>query len=369
MNLPHILFAPVLKSEGWLSIDLQQRNILEALNERFPDLATVVMAPDESRVKSPMQRRWLRDFKYPRLIRREAERLSADGKVVLHVGDHSYGHLCRAHAPCVVNCNDLHHFVEPRLDPIRLRLWRRRVANMKHAARVLTISAHLAGEVMEHLHLPESQVTALPGGIDTAVFRPMQPDEAAAVMPRVAALRKEHLLVTNIGTNYWRKNLPTTLKAVEYLVRREKLPVLLLKVGPALHCGEHEALMEELGITEHVLDLGRLSPEEVAAVCAQSHALSFPSLYEGFGRPTLEAQACGLPCVLSEASCMREIGGEGALYHAPLDHEALGAHLARVMTNDAERTRLIAAGFENVKRFSWHGYAEKLLRVYEEVAA
>jgi glycosyltransferase involved in cell wall biosynthesis len=369
MMSPHILFAPVLRSEGWLSIDLQQQNILDALSARFPELPMTVLHPDESRVGNAMSRRWLRDFRYPRLIQKEAAQLSREGRVVMHVGDHSYGHLCRAYSPCVINCNDLHHFVEPRLDPIRLQLWRRRVKNMRHAARVLTISAHLAGEVMEHLHLPEERVTALPGGIDTAVFQTLPLEEAAMRMPQVAALRTDHLLVANIGTNYWRKNLPTTLRAVHHLVTQERLPVKLLKVGPALRGGDHEPLIQELGIANHVVDLGRLSPEQVAAVCVQSHALSFPSLYEGFGRPTLEAQACGLPCVLSDASCMKEIGGEGALYHAPLDHEELAAHLGLVMTNSDARAKMIAAGLENVKRFSWSGYAEKLVRVYQEVAA
>ncbi|HYF36750.1 MAG TPA: glycosyltransferase family 1 protein, partial [Prosthecobacter sp.] len=288
---------------------------------------------------------------------------------VLHVSDHSYGHLCRAHAPCVVNCNDLHHFVEPRLDPVRLWLWRQRVRTMRHAARVLTISAHLAGEVREHLGLPESQVTALPGGIDTDVFRLMEPEAAGGILPHVARLRKDHLLVVNIGTNHWRKNLPTVLRAVHHLREREKLPVKLLKAGPSLRGGEYETLIGELGLTKHVIDLGSLRPGQVAALCSQAHALAFASFYEGFGRPTLEAQACGLPCVLADASCMREVGGDAALYHEPLSHEDCAGKLSQALTNETTRRGLIAKGLENVKRFSWNGYAEELVRVYREVAA
>jgi glycosyltransferase involved in cell wall biosynthesis len=364
MALPHIWFAPILRSEGWLSIELQEQNILEALKTHQPDLPVTRLQPQEMDATQPMRRRWQRNIAYPRLIRQ-----TAAGGGVLHVSDHSYGHLCRAHAPCVINCNDLHHFVEPELDPLRLWLWRRRVRTLRHASRVLTISAHLAGEVCEHLRLPEAQVTPLPGGIDTAVFRPMKPDAAAALMPQVAELRKEHLLIVNIGTNHRRKNLPTVLRAVHHLIAREKLPVKLLKVGPRLHGSEHEALIQELGLTEAVVDLGSLTPPQVAAVCNQTHALAFASFYEGFGRPTLEAQACGLPSVLADASCMREVGGDAALYHPPMDAEACAEQLRRAMMDAAIRADLIAKGLENVKRFSWRGYADRLVQVYREVAA
>eukprot|EP01031_Cornospumella_fuschlensis_P050417 gene50417-61685_t len=160
-------------------------------------------------------------------------------------------------------------------------------------------------------------------------------------MPQVAAWAQDHLLIVNIGTNHWRKNLPTVLRAVHHLITHDKLPVKLLKIGPPLHVSEHEPLIEKLGITEHIADLGRLAPEQVAAVKSQSHALAFASLYEGFGRPTLEAQACGLPCVLADASCMREVGGKGALYHVPLDHEELAAQLTRAMTDATTRADLI----------------------------
>ena len=109
-------------------------------------------------------------------------------------------------------------------------------------------------------------------------------------------------------------------------------------------------------------------PRQVAALCSQAHALAFASFYEGFGRPTLEAQACGLPCVLADASCMREVGGDGALYHEPLSHEACAGQLREALTNETARGDLIQKGLENVKRFSWSGYAEKLVRVYREVA-
>jgi glycosyltransferase involved in cell wall biosynthesis len=182
-------------------------------------------------------------------------------------------------------------------------------------------------------------------------------------------LAKTHALIVNIGSNVDRKNLVTTLRALAHLKRERKMPVKLLKVGHSLQDDGYGPLMHELDVTGDVLNLGMLTTAQVACVCSLAHALCFPSLYEGFGRPTLEAQACELPCVLARASCMQEIGGAGALYHEGRNHEELAAHLEAILTHEQARRDLIAAGSQNVARFTWEAHMRKLLSVYEEVAA
>jgi glycosyltransferase involved in cell wall biosynthesis len=127
--------------------------------------------------------------------------------------------------------------------------------------------------------------------------------------------------------------------------------------------------MDELGIASDVVDLGVIPPAAVADICRLCHALSFPSVYEGFGRPTLEAQACRLPAVLADASCMREVGGDGALYHEPRNAVQLAELLAKVMTDPAIRETLGDAGERNIRNFTWEAHVRKLVSVYEEVAA
>lgn len=364
MSSPHILVAPVLRAEGWTSIDLQQQNILAALRARAKPPSLSVLQPPELPPVVPLAKQLVRDVCYPWIVRAKAAAL---GRCVLHVTDHSYGHLCAVHGPCVINCNDLHHHVRPELPAGQLRRWKRRVDGMRQADKILVMSAHLATEVQEHLGLPPDRVASLPGGVDSAVFRAFPLAEAAALLPRVAELRAHHFLVLNIGVNIPRKNLPTLLRALQVLLQGTSLPVKLLKAGPPLRGSEHEALIRELGIGEAIVDLGPLPPASVAAACRLAQALSFPSLYEGFGRPTLEAQACELPCVLADASCMREIGGSGALYHPPLDPEALADALRRVLTDESLRHRLIAAGRQNAARFSWTAYADRLMEIYAEI--
>lgn len=367
MHQPHILFAPVLKAEKWVSIDLQQENILDALTAQpSPPPLTVVTVP-ETGAHIPMIRRLLRDVALPIQIRSHAAQHR--GPTVLHVSDHSYGHLCRAHQPCVINCNDLHHFVTPDLSGLTLWRWKRRAATMRRADRIVTVSENLAREVCHHLQIPEENVIAIHGGIDTHVFSDVPSADDSALVPEIARLRVKHPVILNIGSNIRRKNLPTVLRALSILNRDHRLDARLVKIGAKLHGSDHQPLMDELDLNEAVIDLGHQSPAQVASACRQALALSFASLYEGFGRPTLEAQACGLPCVLADASCMREIGGDGALYHNPTDPADLASQLERVLTTPGLRDELILKGHANTQRFSWSEYATQLTQIYQEVAA
>jgi glycosyltransferase involved in cell wall biosynthesis len=288
---------------------------------------------------------------------------------LVHVIDHSYGHLCAAWTPSVITCHDLNHFVRPALTGMALQAWRLRVRLMKRAAHIFTVSGHLAAEVCSHLGLPRERVSVAYNGVDHEVFRSMDKAVAAEMFPAIAELAHAHFLVINIGSNLDRKNLATTLRAVAQLRREGRVPVKFLKIGASLAADGYTPLIQEIGIAGDVIELGMLTPPQVAAICNLAHALSFPSLYEGFGRPTLEAQACGMPCVLADASCMKEVGGEGALYHKGTNHDELAALLEKVSTSSEVRGTLIAAGFRNAARFTWEAHIQTLTSVYQEIAS
>jgi glycosyltransferase involved in cell wall biosynthesis len=368
---PPILLASVLRAERWTSIDLHRQNTLDAFKHHAPDWTVVDIAPDERRFDTRLGKRVLRDFIYPWHVRRQARQQTKQSgrRPIVHVIDHSYGHLCAAWKPSVITCHDLNHFVRPGLRGMPLHAWRVRVRLMKQAEHIFTVSGHLAAEVCNHLGLPEDRVTVAHNGVDQDVFRPMGQAEAAEMFPEVAKLARDHFLVINIGSNLDRKNLATSLRAVAHLRHHEHVPVKFLKIGASLAADGYTPLMQQLGIGDDVVELGMLTPPQVAAICNLAHALSFPSLYEGFGRPTLEAQACGLPCVLADASCMREVGGSGALYHAGTDHEELAARLLEVLRSDEVKQRLVTDGLLNVKRFTWEAHVRKLTAVYQRIAS
>jgi glycosyltransferase involved in cell wall biosynthesis len=205
-------------------------------------------------------------------------------------------------------------------------------------------------------------------GIDRSIFYRRTDSEGASAFQKLAALARNHHIIVNIGHNSHRKNLPTLLQAMACLKRERALPVKLAKVGGNLRADGYGPLIDELGLTDDVVELGSLTPNQVAQVCSLGHVLSFPSIYEGFGRPTIEAQACGLPCVLGNSSCMAEIGGAGALYHVALSPEDLAKQLELALTDQKVRDELIAKGFVNVERFTWEAHVQSLVAIYSSLS-
>jgi glycosyltransferase involved in cell wall biosynthesis len=113
---------------------------------------------------------------------------------------------------------------------------------------------------------------------------------------------------------------------------------------------------------------GYVPDEDLAALLSGALTFVFPSLYEGFGFPVLEAMACGTPVVCSNVSSLPEVAGDAALLVDPLDVEALAAALARVMADEALRVDLVARGLDQVQRFSWQRCAEETLQILEDAA-
>ena len=116
-----------------------------------------------------------------------------------------------------------------------------------------------------------------------------------------------------------------------------------------------------------IRNLGFLHEDRLTALYNLCDVLAFPSLYEGFGMPVAEAQACGLPCVISNASSLPEIGGEGALYHDPLDAQALADQLQRVYEDKELRASLRAKGFANAQRFDWDRHVDTLMQYWGSI--
>lgn len=127
-------------------------------------------------------------------------------------------------------------------------------------------------------------------------------------------------------------------------------------------------MVEKLGISKYISFTGGLTDTEIVSLMNAADIFVFPSLYEGFGLPPLEAMACGTPVVASNAGALPEVVGDAALLVNPENVEDIASAIERVLTNAKLREELIKRGFERVKRFSWEKTAIDTLRVYESVA-
>ncbi|MDO8573890.1 MAG: glycosyltransferase family 1 protein, partial [Candidatus Daviesbacteria bacterium] len=190
--------------------------------------------------------------------------------------------------------------------------------------------------------------------------------------PEVNSLKGYYLFV---GTVQPRKNLERVIKAVAKIKNKN-----LIIVGSRGWLSDKiYQLPKELGIEDRVKFLGHVPDEELPPLYSNAEALLFPSLFEGFGLPILEAQACGCPVITSNISSMPEVAGKGAIYVDPYSVDDIVKGMQRLPARHryaqalageqavGYRQKLIKKGFENVKRFSWEKCARETLKVLEGV--
>jgi glycosyltransferase involved in cell wall biosynthesis len=171
-------------------------------------------------------------------------------------------------------------------------------------------------------------------------------------------------LVLHIGRTFY-KNIPGVLRVIHAL-RAQGIPVRFVRTGRPL-AGAERALAERLGIVDHIVELRSVPDELLPALYNAVDLLLFPSLYEGFGWPPLEAMASGTPVVCSRAGSLGDVVGEAALTADPEDTAALTWHAAAALTDPTLRRALIARGLAHAAQFSWTRTADQLISVYHGV--
>lgn len=353
MPAPPVLLVPVLPAEGWTSIDLYRGDLERGFAEAGLPAPGIVL-PNEDPAAPWWRRQADLYWSLPRALR--AARARHGGTALVHVLDHSYAHLCRAAPRAVVTCHDLAPLRVRELAPHREAIFRWRIAGLRRAAAVVCVSQNTARDVAELARVEECRILVNPLGVDPA-FAPGPP-----------GCRRPGFTILHVGSLLRRKNLPVLLRALARL--RQTVPdAVLVRIGARLGGTSDGALVARLGLEGAVIELGTTAHATLVAAYRAADAFVLPSLYEGFGRPVLEAQACGTPTLLADGSSLREVGGAGALYFPPEDDAALAALLARLATEPALRARLAAAGIANARRFTWRGHVERLAEVYGAVAA
>ncbi len=301
---------------------------------------------------------------YPRLLRG----LEAD---VVHIIDHSQGYLLRDLNPrqTVVTCHDVILLVLASgriggapIPRVALQVFKIALDHAKRAAAIVADSQQTKRDLIELVGLDPAKIRVIFPGLNED-FTP-DPQRGAALRRRRGL--GEGLLALQIGRSFY-KNIPAVLRVVHRL-RREGVDVRLVRTGAAL-AGDERALADRLGVTANVVELGSIGDDELPALYNAVDLLLFPSLYEGFGWPPLEAMASGVPVVSSRAGSLDEIVGNAALTADPEDVDALTAHAAAALTDAALRRTLIEKGIRHAAQFQWDRTAAAFLEVYQGVAA
>jgi glycosyltransferase involved in cell wall biosynthesis len=350
-----LYLAPNLGNDRSLSMKLYLDDLVSAFDTiGFSDFRIIV--PPTLGNPGRLRIQWERYIAFPRLI---SKTLSPEDR--LHVIDHSYGHLCAAHPKSTVTCHDIAEYRLTELRGHQLNLWKKRVRDMRHASIITAISSNTKRDIVELLEISEHQVAVNHYGHDTR-FSPgiVDKNKVWDEFGLSDEFQRGCHMILHVGSNIHRKNIPVLLSAIAIL-KNSGMDIILVKVGDRLSESKYANMIRSLGISGCVKDLGGLTLDQLVTVYRSADAFSFPSTYEGFGRPILEAQGCGCPSVIAASSCLAEVGGNGSLYHDPLDCDELARQLRAILTDPDISESLRENGLKNIQRFSWDKHARLLL--------
>ncbi len=248
-----------------------------------------------------------------------------------------------APCPCVTTFHDLQHKRHPEhfrwfdLPFWRFLLW----AAAHRSRRLIAVSEATRADLLRFYLLPQEKIVVIPHGVNPEFFG-------------LDRSRMEPYLLC-VSTLHPHKNLERLIRAY---ARGNRVRKLVLAGMRGFQTAAIERLIQDLGIGDAVKLTGWVPREELLRLYQRAYAFVYPSTFEGFGIPVLEALASGIPVACSSIPPLREVAGEAALLFDPLDEDSIREALDRICTDDALRARLATAGPERAKQFTWRRAAE-----------
>ena len=267
----------------------------------------------------------------------------------------------------VVTIHDLSALLHP--ETHRSRLVRRARLRLPLVVRIadmiITPTESVKREVCRHFSVKPDRVTA----IHSAARRSFQPVPFAQTAEIRKRLGVEDNFLLFVGTLEPRKNLLTLLKALAQIIEHSSLrPQLVIAGGEGWLMDDSFAFIKKAAIGERVRFTGYLSDDDLRALYSSCRVFIYPSVYEGFGLPPLEAMACGAPVIAGRIPSLQETLGSAARLVEPLDVDALARSIIEVLQNENQREMLGAAGPLHSGKFSWEKTARLTLGLYHRLA-
>ena len=229
------------------------------------------------------------------------------------------------------------------------------------ADRIIAISEQSKRDAIEFFNADEKKISVVYQGCN-AIFRKKTSQEEIMAVRNTYHLPKSFLL--NVGAIEKRKNAKLIVEALY----RQSLDISLVVVGaPTDYLDEVRETVHRYGMENQVVFLHHVSTADLPALYAASEAFVYPSVFEGFGIPVLEALCVGTPVITSRGSCFEETAGNAALYIDPYNADELGEAIHRVLTDEDCRQRMIAEGKRHAENFTDYRIADELMKVYKSL--
>jgi glycosyltransferase involved in cell wall biosynthesis len=281
---------------------------------------------------------------------------------------HSLHYTKPIRLPCasVVTFHDMTFFFYPQLHtqtkrwffPVAMRI------SARQADGIITVSKSTRKDAIQLLGIDPGKIFATQLGVDP-MFRVIEGEAALRDIAAKYGLPKKFMLY--LGTIEPRKNLPTLIEAFNMLVEKGLQQKLVLAGKFGWMYEEVLTLVRDYGLKDHIIFPGYVEQDDLPMVYNLASLFVYPTIYEGFGLPVLEAMACGVPVVTSDIASLPEIVGEAGLLVLPGDVNALFEAILQVMNDEELRTNLRRAGIQRAKNFRWERTAELTQQVYMKV--
>jgi glycosyltransferase involved in cell wall biosynthesis len=272
----------------------------------------------------------------------------------------------RAPCPLVITLHDMSLFVHARLHPLKSQLFVRPIIPVvaRRAAAIITVSQHAKREIVAGLQIPPEKVHVI---YEAAApqYHVLTDSAGLADVRQRYNLRKPFVLY--VGTIEPRKNLTRLVLAFAQAQRQQPDLELILVGQLGWKYASLLKAIEDLQLGSAVRRLGYVPDEDLPALYNLARVLAFPSLYEGFGLPVVEAMACGTPVLTSNGSSLAEIAVGASYLIDPLEVADIAQGLMCLTTDDGLHARLRAAGLARSAQFSWQQAAAETVRVYDAV--
>jgi glycosyltransferase involved in cell wall biosynthesis len=251
------------------------------------------------------------------------------------------------------------HFVSIKRIPITYTIRK----SVTRADRILVGSSHTKQQAIEYFKVPEDRFAIIPYGLDQRFL--LQADEEELMkIRRKYGIDAPYILA--VGDIHPRKNLERLLKA--FTILPERRDVKLVLVGkPLWKSRELYQHIENADLEDSVITTGYVPDDDLPLLYQAAEIFCYPSLYEGFGFPIIEAMASGVPVATSDTTSCPEVGGEAAVYFNPTSVEDIADKLSQILTDSEFRDECIRAGFQWARRFTWEETAARTMEIYHSL--
>ncbi len=267
----------------------------------------------------------------------------------------------------VATIHDLVAFHHPHTIPTKYAFYMRFLINLmiRKADGIITVSEFIRDEIIKQFGVDGGRIFTVPNAV-SELFKPVEETDRIEALKKRFGIRDRYFL--HVGNIEPRKNLINLFQACDLVWEKLGKHYQLVVVGKrGWLYGEIFETLKKAKFSDDVVFTGYVQNEDIPALYSGADFFVFPSLYEGFGLPILEAMRCGVPVIASHVASLPEVAGEAALYVDPSNPKDIAEKMVSLAYDDAMKERLREKGFVQASRFSWERTARKTLEVYEAV--